>query len=102
MARNKISFIMLDDGFKGALGVNFAFGEFVLLHKLFLIFETLIIQIFPDWLNFIIFDVFAFFGVSVFVSGRGTEILLPEDSFGRLDELLIGLEVLLLIKIHFI
>lgn len=102
MTRNKVSFVMLDDWFKSAFGVDFAFREFMLLHKLFLVFETLIIEILPDWFNLVIFNVFAFFGVSVFVSRRGTKILLSEDSFGRLDELLIGLEVLLLIKIHFI
>jgi hypothetical protein len=76
MAGYEVPLVLFDNGFEGALGVYFVFGKLMLLHKLFLIPHSVIVQILPHWLDVILICVDYFLGLLVLVGGRSAKIFL--------------------------
>lgn len=73
----------------------------MLLFQILFVFESLIIQIFPDRLNVVSVRIINSFWWSVFMRWRSTKYFLLVF-LRRMHYLVIGLKVLLLIKIHFL
>lgn len=100
MTGYQISFILFNHRLKCTLYVNFMLGQFVSFHNLFLIFQTLTIQIFPYRFDHISLRISLFLFISIFMSWRRSICLLTVSSLWRRNNLMVGFKVLLLIKVH--
>lgn len=99
MAWDKISFILLNKRLESTLNIDLVFRELMPLHKLLLGFPSFVVQILPYWFDIILVFVMHSFWGTVLMRGGSSEFLLSIFLRGQHD-LVIGLKVFLLIKIH--